>query len=680
MLCNGYPCSTTPMTVSGITTATSIAARSDHNCVRLSGGTVQCWGANGMGQLGNGTTTLFSSTPVSVSGITTAIDVTAGGYHSCASLSDGTVRCWGYNGNGQLGDGTAGYSPIPVAVSGIFPGVAWSSSNTGVATIDANGLATGLSPGTTTITATSGSIGGNTTLTVNPTYTLILTAAGSGSGTVSGAGTYNSGQTATVSATANPGSTFTGWTGPNAAECATGSVLMNANKSCTANFTLNTYTLTLTTAGTGSGTVSGAGTYNYGQTATVSASANPGSTFTGWTGPNAAECTTGSVLMNANKSCTANFTLNTSLPDLIISALSTTATAVAPGKTFVLSNTVKNQGTATAGSSIVAFHLSTNAVYGDGDDIAFTATRSVASLVAGASSSGNTTLTVPPAAALGTYYICAMADSGGAVNEGTNESNNSSCTGGTIQVTRADLIMTAVTPTVTTVNQGGTLPVFNTVKNQGLISSTSFRIAFHLSVDDTYGGANDVALTTIRSVTSLGPGISSSATTNLAIPLSTPPNTYYVCAYADSLNAVIETDDGNNTLCSQVQVTVPQPDLIVSALSTTATTVKAGAIFYVSNSIKNQGGSKAGSSVVAFHLSLDTTYGGGDDIASTTTRTITSLAINATSAASTVVRIPATTPPGTYYVCVQADTNNSVAELNETNNERCTTNTITVTP
>ena len=148
------------------------------------------------------------------------------------------------------------------------------------------------------------------TFTLN-TYTLTINAAGTGSGTTTGAGTYNSGQTATVSATANTGSTFTGWTGPNAAECGSGSVLMNADKSCTANFTLNTYTLALTTAGTGSGTVNGAGTYNYNQTATVSASANTGSTFTGWTGPNAAECGSGSVLMNADKSCTANFTIDT---------------------------------------------------------------------------------------------------------------------------------------------------------------------------------------------------------------------------------------------------------------------------------------------------------------------------------------------------------------------------------
>jgi YVTN family beta-propeller protein len=204
-----------------------------------------------------------------------------------------------------------GYNGLPISTVEAYtpPEATWSSGNVNVATIAANGLASGLSSGTSTITATVGNISGSTTLTVIPaTYTLTLTPAGSGSGTVNGGGTYNNGSTVTVSATPAIGSLFTGWTGANAAECGTGSVIMNADKSCTANFVPATYTLTLTTAGSGSGTVSGSGTYNKGSTATVSATPAIGSLFTGWTGTNAAECGAGSVTMNADKSCTANFT------------------------------------------------------------------------------------------------------------------------------------------------------------------------------------------------------------------------------------------------------------------------------------------------------------------------------------------------------------------------------------
>ena len=86
------------------------------------------------------------------------------------------------------------------------------------------------------------SVAGNITDNEVATYSLSLSTTGTGMGTVSGAGVYNDGDTAVVTATANVGSTFTGWSGPNGAECSSGSVVMNANKSCTATFTLNTTT------------------------------------------------------------------------------------------------------------------------------------------------------------------------------------------------------------------------------------------------------------------------------------------------------------------------------------------------------------------------------------------------------------------------------------------------------
>ena len=82
---------------------------------------------------------------------------------------------------------------------------------------------------------------------------------------------------------------------------------MDTDKSCTANFSLITYTLRLGKDGNGTGSVFGAGIYTFGDTAKVSAIADKGSTFTGWSGPNAAECKTRAVLMDADKSCTANF-------------------------------------------------------------------------------------------------------------------------------------------------------------------------------------------------------------------------------------------------------------------------------------------------------------------------------------------------------------------------------------
>ena len=98
--------STTPVAVSGgITNATQVSAGNDFNCALISDGTIKCWGYNPVGELGNGSDT-NSSVPVEVSGITDAIAIRSGGWNSCALIAGGTVKCWGGNDDGELGNGT----------------------------------------------------------------------------------------------------------------------------------------------------------------------------------------------------------------------------------------------------------------------------------------------------------------------------------------------------------------------------------------------------------------------------------------------------------------------------------------------------------------------------------------------------------------------------------------------
>jgi alpha-tubulin suppressor-like RCC1 family protein len=103
-----------------------IASGGEHGCSRKFDGSLQCWGRNDFGEVGDGTSGLPGSglnphryTPVAVPGIRQAVAITVGVWHSCAALGTGSVLCWGNNDTGNLGTGDTKSYAVPTPVVGL---------------------------------------------------------------------------------------------------------------------------------------------------------------------------------------------------------------------------------------------------------------------------------------------------------------------------------------------------------------------------------------------------------------------------------------------------------------------------------------------------------------------------------------------------------------------------------
>ena len=110
-----------PTLIKGLSGVRQIALGYAHTCAVLLTGAVRCWGSNSNGQLGTGTKVTQRDVPVAVKGIGDAQQIALGESHTCAVLSSGSVKCWGWGHYGQLGDGRLADSHIPVMVTGLPP-------------------------------------------------------------------------------------------------------------------------------------------------------------------------------------------------------------------------------------------------------------------------------------------------------------------------------------------------------------------------------------------------------------------------------------------------------------------------------------------------------------------------------------------------------------------------------
>jgi CARDB protein/Calx-beta domain-containing protein len=226
--------------------------------------------------------------------------------------------------------------------------------------------------------------------------------------------------------------------------------------------------------------------------------------------------------------------------------------------------------------------------------------------------------------------------------------------------TPPDLVVSVLT-NPSTGGAGFSVTVTDTTRNQAAApappSSTGFYLSTNINID-----AADVSLGS-RSVPALAGATSSSVSTVLQVPMGVATGAYYLLAKADVAGAIAETVETNNTRVGSLVMV--GPDLVVSELTIPATAVLGGPLT-VSDTTKNLGAGSAGASATSFYLSTNVFLDGADVLLGS--RPVGSLGPSTAEPASTVLTIPAGTPPARYVVLAKADGGAAVGETQESNN------------
>lgn len=341
-------------------------------------------------------------------------------------------------------------------------------------------------------------------------------------------------------------------------------------------------------------------------------------------------------------------------PDLAVSSVTVPATA-APGAAMIATDTVTNQGGDAAAASTLRYYWSMNSTL-DASDMLL-AGRGIPALEPRTSATGQTTLTIPSALAMGTYYVIAEVDALKAVLE-AQETNNTAARA--VRVGGDVLLSVFTAPTKS--GAGALIVLGDTTMNQGSDTVAATVTRFYLSTNSQLD-TSDVLLPGSRAVSALAPGASNSGSTTAALPSGVAVGTHYLIAKADADNAAAETQEGNNTSARSIQI---GGDLIVSAV-TVPSRLGAGGSFAVTATTTNQGGGDAGASVTQFYLSTDVLLDAGDPLLGGS-QAIAGLAAGTSSSGSTTITIPTGLASGSYYFFTKADAGNAVSETQETNN------------
>ena len=357
---------------------------------------------------------------------------------------------------------------------------------------------------------------------------------------------------------------------------------------------------------------------------------------------------------------TYTFEVTGSPADLVVQSVSVSHSSPAPGQSFTLRATVRNQGTARSGATTLQYYRSTNRTISTRDTLV--GSDAVGALGPSRTSAESIRLTAPSSAGTWYYGACVVSLAG--------ESAGNNCSAGVrvrVEAASPDLVVQSASVSNSSLTPGQSFTLSVTVRNQGTGQSAAATLRWYrssnatISTRDTQVGTGQVGI------------LSAAGTSAESIRLSAPSSagTYYYGACVESVND--ESDTGNN--CSAaVTVTVgaaPAPDLVVDVPTVSTSSPTAGSSFTLRATVRNQGTATSGSTTLRYYRSTDATVSPSDTEVGTDL--VSSLSASRTSSESISLQAPSST--GTYYygACVE-----SVSDETDTGNNCSAAVTVTV--
>ena len=325
--------------------------------------------------------------------------------------------------------------------------------------------------------------------------------------------------------------------------------------------------------------------------------------------------------------------------EVVVEAPTVDNARVERGTSFILSVTVRNDGTATSPAITLNYYVSADTTITSSDTLVAVAV--VAPLAAGASSNESDSLTARSTP--GTYYYGVCVDAVSGESDTTNNCSSSV----QVEVMAPDLAVGPVFASSDSMLTGTRFTLAATVSNAGNATSSATTLRYYLSADTTI--TNSDTLVAAAVMAALAGGASSNESDSLTAPTTT--GTYY---YGVCVDAVSDESDTTNNCSSAVSVEVKErpADLRVSSDSVSNSEAAPGAKFTLAATVSNDGEAASPTTTLRYYLSADTTISSSDTELGS--HAVEALAGGASSAES--LRLTAPTTTGTYYygVCVDA--------------------------